>query len=86
MDIESVGIGGGGGIIGAVISYFGFSKRLDTIEKKANDDKREMLARIIAVEEQALYKDVHGECSRSWHEALGSIDRKLDILITGKKP
>ena len=85
MSLEELGVGAGSGLLGTFLAYMGFSKRLDTIEKRAEADKAEASARIIALEEQTLYKDVHAECSRSWHDALSSIDRKLDTLLQGKK-
>ena len=71
MDLESVGIGGGSGIFGAILAYLGFKQRMD-----ANDRRVEIL------EAQVVYKDSHAECSAAWHRALESIDKKLDILLT----
>jgi len=37
MDIETiknVGIGGGGGIVGVLLAFFGFKSRLDNIDRK----------------------------------------------------
>ena len=63
--------GGGGGLVGAVLTFLGFRERMNTQDK-----------RIEALERDTVYKDVHAECSRSWHDALARIDSKLDILLT----
>lgn len=63
--------GGGGGLVGAVLTFLGFRERMATQDK-----------RIEALERDTVYKDVHVECSRSWHDALARIDSKLDILLS----
>ena len=63
--------GGGGGLVGAVLTFLGFRERMNTQDK-----------RIEALERDTVYKDVHVECSRSWHDALARIDSKLDILLS----
>lgn len=63
--------GGGGGLVGAVLTFLGFRERMNTQDK-----------RIDALERDTVYKDVHVECSRSWHDALARIDSKLDLLLT----
>lgn len=63
--------GGGGGLVGAVLAFLGFRERMATQDK-----------RIEALEKDTVCKDVHAECSRSWHDALARIDSKLDILLT----
>ena len=63
--------GGGGGLFGALLGYLGIRSRLDSQEK-----------RIESLEQDTVYKDVHAECSRSWHDALARIDSKLDILLS----
>ena len=65
--------GGGGGLVGAVLTFLGFRERMATQDK-----------RIEALEKDTVYKDVHAECSRSWHDALARIDSKLDILLTAR--
>ncbi len=65
--------GGGGGLVGAVLTFLGFRERMNTQDK-----------RIEALEKDTVYKDVHAECSRSWHDALARIDSKLDILLGAK--
>jgi len=70
MDIESVGVGGGGGIIGSILTYLGFKQRMDAVDK-----------RVEALEADTVYRDVHAECSRSWHDALNKVDNKLDIIL-----
>ena len=65
--------GGGGGLVGAVLTFLGFRERMNTQDK-----------RIEALEKDTVYKDVHAECSRSWHDALARIDSKLDILLTAR--
>ena len=63
--------GGGGGLVGAVLTFLGFRERMVTQDK-----------RIESLEKDTVYKDVHAECSRSWHDAPARIDSKLDILLT----
>ena len=65
--------GGGGGLVGAVLTFLGLRERMATQDK-----------RIEALETEVVYKDVHVECSRSWHDALARIDSKLDILLTAR--
>jgi len=36
MNLETIGIGGGSGLLGVVLTFFGFKSRLDGIESKLN--------------------------------------------------
>ena len=65
--------GGGGGLLGTVLTYLGFKGRLDDQQK-----------RIESLEQETVYKDVHNECSKAWHDALARIDSKLDILLMAR--
>ena len=71
MDIENIGIGGGSGLLGAILTYLGFKQRMDAVDK-----------RIEILEQDVVYKDIHAECSRAWHDALARVDSKLDILLS----
>lgn len=66
--------GGGGGLLGTILTYLGFKSRLDSQEK-----------RIEQLEQDVVYKDVHTECSKAWHDALARIDSKLDILLAEQR-
>lgn len=66
--------GGGGGLLGTLLTYLGFKSRLDSQEK-----------RIESLESEAVYKDVHAECSKAWHDSLARIDSKLDILLSQRE-
>lgn len=70
MSPEDLGFGAGGGIVGTLLAYLGFKQRMD-----AQD------ARIKDLEDNAVYKDVHGECSRSWHGSIDRMDKKLDTIL-----
>ena len=37
MDPETIGVGGGGGVIGAVLAFLGFRQRLNRIEAELDD-------------------------------------------------
>ena len=39
MDIESLGAGAGTGFFGAILAYFGFSRRIDKLEDSKQDRK-----------------------------------------------
>lgn len=71
MDMENLGIGGGGGLIGAILTSLGFKHRMDSVDR-----------RIEILEAETVYKDTHAECSRAWHDALARVDSKLDILLS----
>lgn len=71
MNIEDIGLGAGGGLLGTLLTYLGFKQRIDATDK-----------RIEALEKDTVYKDTHAECSRAWHDALERVDSKLDILLT----
>lgn len=71
MDIENIGIGGGSGLLGAILTYLGFKQRMDAVDK-----------RIETLEQDVVYRDAHAECSRAWHDALARVDSKLDILLS----
>jgi len=67
MNLESIGAGVGGSIVSAVLTWMGFKQRLDRAD-----------ADIEALRKNVVFKDAHQECSRSWHDAMAALERKID--------
>jgi len=67
MDLESISASVGGSIISAVLTWLGFKHRLDRAD-----------ADIEAIRKSVVFKDSHQECSRSWHDAMAALERKID--------
>lgn len=74
MDLQNFGYGGGGGILGVILTWFGFKQRLDKMDEEMK-----------AVKESVVYKDVHAECSRAWHDQLYQLNKKMDMIISKLK-
>ena len=78
MDIESAGFGAGGGIFGALLAYFGVSRRIDRVEA--------------ILDKNVVYRDTCNECKsardqrfeaieKSQNERYKMLDSKLDYII-----
>lgn len=81
MNLESMGAGGASGMIGAVLAFFGFKQRLDTIEAHAKQRMEAVEKCVADLAKVVTYKDMHTECSRAWHDALEQLNKKMDILL-----
>lgn len=66
MDLESIGAGAGGGIIGIILGYFGISKRVDKLE--AEMDKK-------------VTKDVCERCKEDQDSRLDRMENKIDRIL-----
>lgn len=78
MNIGDAGLGAGGGVIGAILTWLGIKQRIDDQDKRMDRHEK----RIECLEQDTVYKDQHGECSRAWHDALERLDRKMDVLLS----
>jgi len=67
MDFESLGAGGGSGLFVSILTYIGIKQRLDRTDNDVSEIKKAV-----------VFKDVHGECSQSWHLAIAALERKID--------
>ncbi len=70
MDIEDVGKGGAGGILGALMAWLGFKSQINNIEKKVNRLCNEV-----------RYKDTCDATHKPIERQLEKIDSKLDKLL-----
>jgi hypothetical protein len=85
MDFESLGAGGASGMIGAVLAFFGFKQRLDTLESHSKQRIESVEKCVADLAKVVTYKDMHVECARAWHDALDQINKKMDILLSRDK-
>ncbi len=70
MDIEDVGKGGAGGILGALMAWLGFKSQINNIEKKVDRLCNEV-----------QYKDTCEATHKPIERQLAKIDSKLDRLL-----
>lgn len=83
FDLVTVSTHAGSGMLGTLLTFFGFKSRLDAVDRKIAD-----------LEGKLVFKDVHVECSHSWQTMLGQLNqniadlnKKMDaLLMRNNKP
>lgn len=84
FDPQTIGTHAGSGMLGTLLTYFGFKQRIDEIKK----DQDEIKKWIETSGSRVVYKDVHETCSQAWHGMLAQMNqsqietnKKLDALL-----
>jgi hypothetical protein len=77
FDPENIGMGvGGGGLLGALASYFGIKYRLDKQDERF--DKQEQ--RFERLEDDVVFRGQHSECQMSNKQQFNDIKHWMEVI------
>ena len=69
IDPETIGAGGGGGLLGTFLAWIGFKSRIDKQDKEIGNLKKDV-----------LFKDVFMEYKEGINQRFDNVDKKLDNI------
>lgn len=81
MDAGNVGYGAGGGILAAVLTWFGFKQRLDRADSDIAALKRETDSELAMLKAAVVFKDTCGVCHGATLRAIDGVDKKMDRIL-----